>query len=67
MGIPARDVPEPCTDEAYEQDCSCTIPFPGPCDIDPPEPKIDTWCPLHGSRDADREYDAWKDREIDAA
>jgi len=28
--------------------CICSTPFPGPTDIDPPEPKRDRTCPIHG-------------------
>ena len=48
-------IPEPCTTAANEQGCSCTIPTAGPTDIDPPEPRIDRHCPLHGK--PEREYD----------
>lgn len=47
------DTPEPCTEEAYKQGCTCHVPFAGPTAIDPPDPKIDKWCPLHG-KDPDR-------------
>ena len=47
-----RDLtPEPCTQDALDQGCSCSIPFAGPTDIDPPEPRIDRDCPLHGTPD----------------
>jgi hypothetical protein len=31
--------------------------------IDPPEPIIDGWCPLHGWRDPDAEYEASRERD----
>lgn len=52
--------PEPCTAEAYRMGCTCRVPFAGPTDIDPPEPKIDQWCPLHG-RDPDWELQKRRD------
>lgn len=42
------DTPEPCTEEAQEQGCTCRIPFATAYDIDPPEPRRDKHCPLHG-------------------
>ncbi len=48
------DTPEPCTYEAYEQGCTCSIPIARSTDIDPPEPRINRRCPLHGDhRDPD--------------
>ena len=44
--------------------CICSTPFPGPTDIDPPEPKRDRTCPIHGDlahTDPDRARDEKKD------
>jgi hypothetical protein len=40
-------------------------PFDRDGHADPPEPIVDPWCPLHGSRDPDREYDEWRDRQME--
>jgi hypothetical protein len=56
-----RDIPDPCTAEAREQDCTCTMESVNSASIDPPEPVTDPFCPLHGYRDADRERDAQRD------
>lgn len=53
-------IPEMCTEKAIEQGCTCRIPFATPYDIDPPEPKRNKWCPLHG-RDPDYERDRMMD------
>lgn len=50
------EVPEPCTEEAREQDCTCRCeptyyPSPGRMVTDVPEPVIDPHCPLHGRYD----------------
>lgn len=58
-----KDVPEPCTEEANAQGCTCDIPFAGPTDIDPPEPRRDKHCPLHGyAPDPDDERDRQRER-----
>jgi hypothetical protein len=57
--------PDPCTDEAYELGCTCSIPFVHSNDIDPPEPRIDPWCPVHGHRDPDRELQEQRDADLD--
>lgn len=59
------EIPEPCTDEAYEAGCTCSVPFAGAHDIDPPEPKRDRHCPLHGSApDPDDYYDRLRDDRL---
>ena len=59
------EIPEMCTEEARDQGCICSIPFPGSHDIDPPEPKADKYCPLHGwERDPDYEYDRKRDNKL---
>lgn len=63
-----RDVPDMCTEEAREQGCTCTIPFASAYDIDPPEPRADKHCPLHGwAPDPDQAYDQWRDEKDERA
>lgn len=47
---------EPCTEAARKAGCTCTVPFAHSASIDPPEPRIDRDCPLHGRRDPDTEH-----------
>ncbi len=54
------DTPEPRTEEALALGCTCLPRFAGLTDIEPPEPKIDPWCPLHG-KDPDWERDKRQD------
>lgn len=68
--LAAFDAPtdEPETDEPDDPDddeaeCTCVTPPPHPTDIEPPEPKLDPYCPTHGTRDADQEFEAWRDRK----
>lgn len=42
------DKPDPCTAEAREMGCTCSVPHASSYDLDPPEPKIDRHCPVHG-------------------
>lgn len=52
--------PEPCTLSAYDHGCTCSMPCSGPTDIDPPEPRVDRDCPLHGTPDnREYEYEDW--------
>ena len=54
---------EPCTAAAFRRGCTCSVPGARSTDIDPPEPRIDRECPLHGSpRDPDVEREARRDR-----
>lgn len=47
---------EPCTLEAFREGCTCHMPSAHTAQIDPPEPKIDKYCPLHGwAADPDEE------------
>ena len=57
-----RDIPDMCTAEAQDMGCTCYVPHAGPQDIDPPEPKLDRDCPVHG--DPDR-YDRQRDQRRD--
>ena len=52
--------PEPCTEEAREFGCICRMPFAHSAQIDPPEPVINEWCPIHG-RDPDFELQKLRD------
>lgn len=58
---PDQEKPEPCTGMAREYGCTCRMETVNSASIDPPEPIVDPWCPLHGSRDSDREYDEMRD------
>jgi hypothetical protein len=49
--------PEPCTAKANAGGCTCRMSPVNTTTIDPPEPIIDGWCPLHGRRDPDQERD----------
>lgn len=56
-----EEKPEPCTAEAREEGCTCGMESVNSASIDPPEPIINPWCPVHGGRDPDAE----RDRQID--
>ena len=59
-----KETPEPCSDEAYAEGCSCYVPISGSHATDPPEPKVAKDCPLHGwEMDADYAYELKRDRE----
>jgi hypothetical protein len=54
------EIPEPCTEEAYELGCTCQMrPSPIPrgeyAPLDPPEPRISRDCPVHGAPEDDRD------------
>jgi len=55
-----RDL-EPCTEEARAAGCTCGWTTVHATDIDPPEPKLDRWCPIHG-RDPDEAYEEYRER-----
>jgi hypothetical protein len=56
------EVPEPCTQEAREQGCTCGMSRVYRAYIDPPEPEIDKYCPLHGcAQDPDEERERRRD------
>ena len=60
-----RDVPEPCTEEARDEGRTCRIPAAGSHDIDPPEPRRNPYCELHGwRRDPDDERDRRRDDRL---
>ena len=59
-------VPDPCTQEARDQGCICTLSSVNSATIDPPHEVIDRWCPLHGSHeDPDAAYEQARDDAID--
>ncbi len=58
MGV-EDDPPEPCTIAAQVLGCTCRLSAVRPNDIDTPEPRIDSGCPLHGS---EPDPDAWRER-----
>lgn len=55
-----RHIPEPCTGEARDAGCTCRLSRVWSNDIDPPEPVINEWCPIHG-RDPDWELQKLRD------
>lgn len=58
---PDLEQPEPCTRRAREYGCTCTMSSVNSASIDPPEPVLDPWCPVHGGRDPDRELEQRRD------
>lgn len=52
-------------DETPDADCTCTMSHTHSASIDPPHEIVDPWCPIHGGRDADREYDEMRDRQME--
>ena len=61
----AEEIPEPCTSLAYEMGCTCHIPVAGPTAIDPPDPRVDWACPIHGDApDPDYLRDKVRDDEL---
>lgn len=48
-----------------EAECTCITRYAHPTDIEPPEPKLDPYCPTHGHRDADQEFEAWRERKFE--
>lgn len=56
-----EEKPEPCTRTARDHGCTCSMETVNSASIDPPEPIIDPWCPVHGGRDPDLEYDRQRD------
>lgn len=52
-------------EERIAADCTCTMSHTHSASIDPPHEIVDPWCPIHGSRDADREYDEMRDRQME--
>jgi hypothetical protein len=54
----------PCTEAARKAGCTCTIPAAHSASIDPPEPRIDRECPLHGRSDPDAERQRRMDERI---
>ena len=60
----AEHRPDPCTQEARDEGCTCHLPYGSRYDIDPPEPVVRKDCPLHGW-EPDPDY--LRDRAIDDA
>jgi hypothetical protein len=56
-----KERPEPCTQEARTEGCTCRMESVSSASIDPPEPIVDGWCPVHGGRDPDAERDRQRD------
>lgn len=48
-------------DKFFTADCTCRMETVNSASIDPPEAIIDPWCPVHGHRDPDREYEQARD------
>ena len=60
---PSPDKPEPCTQAAREEGCTCRMETVHSVSIDPPEPILDPWCPVHG-KDPDAEYERQRDDAV---
>lgn len=57
---------DPCTEEATRHGCTCTMSSTHSASIDPPEPVIAEWCPLHGRQDdPDARHDAERNGDFD--
>lgn len=56
------ELPEPCTQVAYDLGCTCRMSTVNSASIDPPEPIVNEWCPVHG-RDPDQELQRRRDNE----
>jgi hypothetical protein len=56
--------PEPCTQEARNEGCTCRMSSVNSASIDPPEPVRDLNCPLHGNYAA-RDPDGARDQSLD--
>lgn len=53
---------DPCTDESRKHGCTCTMEHSHSASIDPPEPIVDSACPLHGNApDPDEAYERMRD------
>ena len=58
---PIEEPAEPCTYAARRDGCTCRMETVNSASIDPPEPIIDPWCPLHGGKDPDTELQKQRD------
>jgi hypothetical protein len=57
-----KHAPDPCTQEAREEGCTCRMSSVNSATIDPPEPVINKHCPLHGwAPDPDEWYERQRD------
>jgi hypothetical protein len=54
MSFPSDEMP------GEHPDCTCGWTSVHATDIDPPEPKLNKNCPVHG-RDPDEAYERWRD------
>lgn len=45
----------------FVDDCTCRMSSVNSASIDPPELIVDPWCPIHGGRDPDEEYERKRD------
>jgi hypothetical protein len=62
---PARDTHDPCTQDAREAGCTCSMSSVDSASIDPPHEIIDKYCPLHGyALDPDYEHERQRDDEL---
>ena len=52
---------EPEDNEVGVGDCTCRLSSINSASIEPPHRIVNPWCPVHGGRDADAEYDAKRD------
>jgi hypothetical protein len=56
------NAPDPCTEEAREQGCTCRMSSVNSASIDPPHEVLDKNCPLHGwAPDPDAECERRRD------
>jgi hypothetical protein len=60
-----EEAQEPCTDAARARGCSCRMQTVYATMIDPPEPIVDKFCPLHGGCDPDAAYEKWRDKQME--
>lgn len=57
--------PDPCTEAAHRLGCTCRMETSHSASIDPPEPIMDRYCPLHGNApDPDEAYDRARDDKM---
>jgi len=61
-------MPDPCTEEARDEGCTCGWSSVNSASIDPPHEVINKNCPLHGNeaaRDPDAAYEQKRDDAVD--
>lgn len=59
-----RYIPEPCTQEAVDDGCICSMSSVNSASIDPPHEVVNKHCPLHGN-EAARDPDGARDQSLD--